>query len=117
MASPSHTTTTTDYLHLIGMVFKACRGTRTVADIARDTQGRLSRTTIERLERGATEITLRSQIELADFYGLTLADLHREAWALLSDDEDSAAGGSLTLTISAEERKTILHALTKTAQK
>lgn len=87
------------------------RGKRSVSDIAEETRGKVSRATIRRLERGAPEITVRSQIELADFYGLTLGDLHRRAWELLGAAIESPPAGTLALTLTKEDREAVLKVL------
>lgn len=107
----SHHVSTSDYLRALGEVFQEQRGDRTISDIAHETRGRLSRTTIRRLEQGAPEITLRSQIELGLFYGLTLADLHRRAWELLGAAPDAPAAGTLALTLTREDRDAVLKIL------
>src|SRR5580765_1512384 len=98
MSQRSTHVTTTDYLHALGLVFQEHRGERTVSDIAKEARGKVSRATIRRLERGAPEMTVRSQIELALFYGMTLADLNQQAWALLGVAESTSAG-TLALTL------------------
>jgi transcriptional regulator with XRE-family HTH domain len=107
---PNHVTTN-EYLHALGLVFQEQRGERSVSDIANETKGRVSRATIRRLERGAAEITVRSQIELALFYGLTLADLHRRAWELLGAPPEASTAGTLALTLTREDRDAVLKIL------
>jgi transcriptional regulator with XRE-family HTH domain len=111
MSTRSAHVTTTDYLHALGSVFVESRGKRSVSDIAQETRGKVSRATIRRLERGAPEITVRSQIELADFYGLTLGDLHRRAWELLGAAIESPPAGTLALTLTKDDRDAVLKVL------
>ena len=110
-ASPIPDLPTLDYLRTLGQVFKACRGARAVTDIARATKGRVSRATIDRLERGASDVALTSVIELAHFYGLTLSSLNRRALDLITPPLPSDTGGTLTLILSREERDAVIKAL------
>ena len=103
--------TTTDYLRAIGRVFQACRGSRSVADIARGLQGHLARATIERLERGAPDVSRTSEIALATFYGLTLAALHEQALAAIGAVRPPDGELTLTFRVTAQDRDEILRAL------
>lgn len=108
---PARPIPTSEYLRALGRVFERCRGDRRVSDIAKETRGRLSRSTIQRLERGAVETTRRSEIELATFYGLTLAELHRRAWDLLGVPLEATAAGTLALTLTREDRDAVVRLL------
>lgn len=103
--------TTSDYLRALGVVFQTCRGERSASDVAKDLRGRLSRSTIQRLERGAAETTVQSQIELAAFYGLTLADVHRRALEGVGLPVEAASAGTLALTLTREDRDAVLRIL------
>jgi hypothetical protein len=109
-ARTSHVSTQ-EYLRTLGLVFQEWRGTRSMTEIARETKGHPARATIRRLERGAPEITIRSQIELVALYGLTLADLHRRAWELLGVPLEAPAAGTLALTLTSEDRDAVLRIL------
>ena len=87
-----------------------------MTEIAHVTKGRVSRATIDHLERGVPNVNQRNQIELAEFYGLTLTELHRRAVERVTGPPppgDQAGGGTLTLTFSREEREAVLRALVK----
>ena len=111
MAEPLDDPPTMEYLRYVGAVFKASRGTRSVTDIARAMQGRVSRATIDRLERGAPDVGLRSLIELAHYYGLSLSQLNRRALELVSQTPRDDVGGSVTLVLTRDERTAVLRAL------
>ena len=114
--APAPDLSTPEYLQHLGAVFKACRGKRAVTDIARAMKGRVSRATIDRLERGAPDVGLRSVIELAHFYSLTLSTLNRRALDLVAPPHEEF-GGTLTLTLSREERDLVLSALLTTRRR
>lgn len=105
--------TTAEYLRALGLVFQSCRGAKSVTEIAQATRGRVSRSTIQRLERGADRIAVRSQHELAMFYGLSLAAVYWRAWEALGLAPDPPTGGTITLTLTRADRDTVLRVLSR----
>jgi hypothetical protein len=95
--------TSAEYLRALGLVFQTCRGDKTISEIVRELRGRLSRATVHRLERGAAGVTVSSQMELAAFYGLTLADVHRRAAERAGQVTAGAPGGTFTVTLTRDE--------------
>jgi hypothetical protein len=111
--SAGHPPTTTEYLHALGRVYQDCRASKTVTQVVRELRGRLSRQTLVRLEHGDVAVTVRSEIELAAFYGLTFAEVHRRAWALLGHPLDTASAGTVSITLSRKDRDAVLRVLTR----
>ena len=113
-SSPGHPPTTVEYLHALGRVYQECRASKTVTQVVRELRGRLSRQTLVRLEHGDVAVTVRSEIELAAFYGLPFAEVHRRAWALLGHPLETAAAGTISLTLTRKDRDARLRVLGRT---